>query len=492
MTATHKNKSISHPRADYYVTFPFHINNWKDFDKDLHASGIWEAKTDCTRESLRNVVNSYLGEDKPVEFPIQSGLAYTGYIQRSSNKSLSSFAGEVAFRDAKGKMICMEKRDPETGEQMVRTFWPEFEIDLHVAPNRHCGVAVMRLSTGDCSLKEAVEINYTIQKCDERQTPAICSFRDGEWHVIEGRSSLSEIFLDVLPKALVPENEARFIMASCVMVDTSDGQDDLKLEDALMRLGMVKGWLYDLDKTDKKLCRKLFNNIWTYASHEGFAAIAMTPDLEKERYLKEFHGRFAKSYLSVFIANVLADLTYRSALRNLDAVADSLEEQDRIQETRIMLRFEPSPYSHLIQLMNSMAEVWRFEEKYEVIAASIRARIDNKEAERLQVEKRNQELAIQKKAEDDAARRALEDEKTREREARERHDRNVNLLLGFIGLGQVLFAILQLLGAEEVMGEAVAKSPELTIVSVIFSVGFFVMIIWAVLKALHRKTDSRK
>lgn len=466
-----KNESLSHPRADFYVIFPFHIKDPNAFEDGLKASGIWERKTDCTKQTLKNIINSYLGEDEPSEFPIIPGQAFTGHIGKSPNPVFSSFTGKVTFKNAKGE-FCFLKEDGS-----VRSFWPGFDVDLHIAPNRHSGVAFFQLSTGSCSLQEAVNINYTIQKCDPDQVPILCSFRDEAWIPIDGRKTLKELFLGLLPDAVSPENAARFLMASNVMVDTSTKPDTSALEDALTRLGMVKGWSYKIDDFEKKRCEHLFDNIWTYASHEGFATIALTPDIQKEKFLNDFHGRFPKSYLPIYLTTVLAELTYKSAIKHLNTISVSPDEQDRIRETRIMLMFEPSPYTHLIRLMNSIKEVWHFEEKYQVITSSINARIASIEAERLKIERKNQELALQRKSEAEVARRAREEEKQREREKQDRHDRTINLLLGFIGIGQVVFAILQLLGADYVMGLSVANSRGLSIASIVMLAVFTALII---------------
>ena len=474
------SKTIEHPRADFYIVFPFYVTNWDSFSQGLSSAGIWEPVTNPSRQTLKNVINSYLGEDAPREFPLQAGMAYLGKLHKSSNRSLSSFTGEVAFKNARGELIF------KNGD-LVRSFWPEFEIGLHIAPNRHSGVAVFCLSTGNCSLKEAVEINYAIQKCDDELMPTLCSFRGGDWISCPGRSTLKELFMSTLPEAVAPDNEARFLMASCVMVDTSGGRDDNSLRDGLTRLGLVQGWSYNIDDKEKQRCQNLFENIWTYASHEGFATIAMTPDVTKEKFFGDFHARFPKSYLPIYLANILAEMTYRSALGKLDMVALSPDEQDRIQETRVMLGFEPSPYTHLIRLMDSIKTVWHFDEKFDVIMSSIGARIARLEVERLKVEKTNQQLAIQRKAEAEEATKRRDEEMAREKAAREKRDRDINILLGFMGIGQVVFGILQLLGVETIGGLRVATSPVLKIISIVLSAAFFILIMVILIKVVFRR-----
>lgn len=474
-----KSATIVFPRADFFVLFPFFINDWPGFERGLNESGIWRAKSDCSRQSLKNTIHAYLGEDEARDFPIRTGLAFIGDIQKSRDPALSSFTGEVAFKSAKGQLLF--------SKDTVRTFWPEFEIEAHVAPSRHAGVAMLRFATGNCSLHEAVDINYTIQKCDPTLIPSMCSFRDGEWSPVNGRETLKALFEGLLPGCITPVNDARFLMACNVGVDTSAKPDETDIENALVKLGMVKDWKYKTNDDERSRIKKLFENIWTHASHEGFAAVYLTADMQAETFLKDFHGRFPKSYLPVYLVSILSELTYLGALRNPDHVANNLEELDRVRETNLVLNFEPSHYTHLIQLMDSFRDTMHFDKKFEIILSNIEARRAQIDAQRLQVEKENQALALQRKAEADEARKRMEEEKRIEEQKREARDRDINFLLGFIGIGQVVFAILQLLGAESIFGWRAAGSEPLRIVAIVFTAIFSVMIIYLIVMAFIKR-----
>ena len=474
-----KSLRTGFPRADFYVIFPFFINDWSGFECGLAESGIWRAKTDCSRQSLKNTIHAYLGEDEARDFPIQTGLAFIGDIQKSKDPSLSSFTGEVAFMNAKGELL--------PSKDKVRTLWPDFMIETHVAPSRHAGLAMLHFKTKTCSLHEAVDINYTIQKCDPKLIPFLCSFRNGEWSPVKGRETLKALFEGLLPGCITPVNDARFLMASNVGVDTSAKPKVADIENALVKLGMVKDWKYKTNEDERNGIKKLFENIWTHASHEGFAAVYLTPDMQAEIFLKDFHGRFPKSYLPIYLVSILAELTFQWAMRNPDYVANKLEELDRARETNLVLNFEPSHYTHHIQLMDSFRNTLHLDKKFEIILSNIEARRAQIDAQRLQLEKENQALALQRKAEAEEAGKRMEEEKKIEQQNREARDRNINFLLGFIGIGQVVFAILQLLGAESIFGSRAAESETLRIAAIVSTALFSAMIIYLIVMAFIKK-----
>lgn len=474
---------INHPRADFYVTLPFFIDDWSSFEGILKESGIWKEKTDCSRQSLKNLANCYLGEEDAMDFPIQKGMAFIGYIQKSKNTAFSSFTGEIAFRSAKGQMLF-----PIGGG--YRTFWPDFEIEMHVAPSRHGGVALFHLATGDCPLQEAVNINYTIQKCDEALMPQICSFRDGVWTPMEGRKNLKELIYGLLPGGIAPVNDTRFHMISSVGVDTSSGLKPTVIESALVRLGMVKDWKYKIVDVVQNKILKPYDNIWTMVSHEGFSVVYLTPDMKKEVFLKDFFGRFPKSYMPIYLIGILAEQSFLGALRDLDYVAEHSGELDRLRETHLTLNFEPSHYSHLNDLMTSVTDVLNLEKKYEIILASISARRTQIETQRLKIEQENQKMALQRMAEEEKQRIELERRNKEVQKAKEKRDKTINFLLGFMGVGQVVFAILQLVGAEQVAGWYFARSKALIWVSWATIVIFTVLIIYIIVGLLRKSRNK--
>ena len=140
----------------------------------------------------------------------------------------------------------------------------------------------------------------------------------------------------------------------------------------------------------------------------------------------------------------MAEMTYTSALRHLNDVARSSKEQDRLREARLSVTLSVSHYDHLNRLMKSLLRNRDFDAKYQAIQSSI-----------------------------DSRKMKLENER--------------NLLLGFIGIGQVVFAILQLLGAEYVMGFSVANSRALDIASIVMLSVFTALIIYLLVRLFTRK-----
>ena len=116
--------------------------------------------------------------------------------------------------------------------------------------------------------------------------------------------------------------------------------------------------------------------------------------------------------------------------------------------------------------MESFKNVLNFDMKYDVILSNINARAAHAESERLKIEKENQAI-------------------------RNKNDQIINLLLGFIGIGQVIFAVIQLLGASSLLGEHVAHSSSLRIISLCFSCAFICMIVYVIVFTIkHKKTKQ--
>ena len=230
----------------------------------------------------------------------------------------------------------------------------------------------------------------------------------------------------------------------------------------------------------------MFNNILTSSSREGFAAIAISHDPEHELpFIVDFGTTFNQSYLPLYLATTMADQVYVGAIRNMDQIATNVKEQDYLREARLVMAIPPSPYEHLNRQMERILQGRNLNEKYETIRESILSRKEQIEFERLEVEKQNRRIALQKKEEDEKMRREIE-------EKRETRDRRINFLLGFIGIGQVVFAILQLLGANNVMGNCVADSPELKIASIVMLTIFAGLIIYLLVRLFTERRKNNK
>lgn len=448
--------------ADFYFIAPFSIADFKAFENDFNTkTNKWLPKSDSNNNALRNFIPSFLGEDEATEFPMKRGLAFRGRLQQSGDKTLSSLKGCLQFYSPKGLPLQEDNKLFEISSN---------EVVVHIAPDRKTGLAYIRLkSVSPLSLDEAVFYNYHLHKIDRKQIPHIYTQdKNKEWQTTEGRQTLLEIISGMLPKnsyALI--NEARFISAVYLRIDVSEHPDEVLLINQLTRLSLAKGEKYQITNYDCIGVTKLFDNIWAHSSSEGLATFVLSKEPANEApFFRDFgDGSFRKSYFPLFLTAILADNCLKEALRHLDTIADDIEEQDRLRELHLIQTFEPSNYVHLNKFMESIIRNRQFEVKYQAVLESIEARKVRNESIRLNQEKEKQ----------------LQQEK---------RDRTINYLLGFIGIGQVVFAILELAGAETIFGEFWARSRGLMTISIIF-VSIFSVLIVLIVAYLFKITSPR-
>lgn len=264
--------------------------------------------------------------------------------------------------------------------------------------------------------------------------------KDGEWVCTPGRATLVEIIDGKLPEnAFEYACHDRFILSTLLRLDTSDNPDEAEISDSLVRLGLAEDRKYKTSAEAYAKVKRLFDNIMTYASNEALATFVLSPDAENEsEFITDFNNKaFNKSYLPLYLAAILADNCLKSALRQLDTIADDPDEQDRLREARIIYSFEPAQYTHLNKLMESIRAYRQFELKYEAVTQSVEARRIRNESISLKLDEEARKV--------EEADRKLEEKRIAQQEKTQaRRDRFMNLLLGFIGIGQVVFAVLQL------------------------------------------------
>lgn len=423
-------------KAEYYLIAPFRIAEWVSFKTNL--PDIWQMNHSYNERSLKEHIAQYLGhvESSPNSL-LSSGLAYKGNLQNSNDKFLTSWKGNISLCTAEGKDHPKAKL----------SLSPDNNVAMHVSPNRRAGVAVIKLTSIGGTLDDVVTTNYYLHKTDEAQSPYMrmkTGFdKESNSPIFEVRGVFFDIFKRILPNGdfFEWENPARFVTASYVQIDTSENKDTKEIQKQLALLGQAKDSTYLLSVRSIDDSVELYQNIWTYASAEGFACIVLNDSPGKEQqFIRDSASTFEKSYLPLFLTNVIADTVLSNALRNLDLVASDINEQNRIRETRLVTALSASHYGHLNQLQYSFRSGRNIEEKYTSIMECIEARRMQLERERLDIEK-NQLIAEQ-----------------RHRKQEEDRDRSINYILGFIGIGQVIFAILQMTGVNQIFGECFADS----------------------------------
>ena len=157
-----------------------------------------------------------------------------------------------------------------------------------------------------------------------------------------------------------------------------------------------------ISEEDKKDVHNLFDNIFVHASPEGFCgAFQIIDDQQSTKFMQKSSTTFLKSYLPIYSECVLLDLaSFQLINRKHKNNLHELSEQFR--ELKLTQILPISRYSHLLQLKRIINGALSIMPKIE----SVSNYIDNIKEER----NRNQE-------------------------------RMLNSLLGFMGVGQVLFAI---------------------------------------------------
>lgn len=455
--------------ADFYFIAPLYINDWNAFEKEFKNTSKWTSRLGKGKGSLKNFLSCFLGEKEPQEFPMQAGSAYNGLFQGSDNAALKSLNnGRLKFKSAKDKPL-------DAGDDILFTIESD-AIVLNVAPNHKCATVYINLKCrSEITLGQAVSLNYQLHKSDRQQSPKIyMKGQDGEWVCSPGRATLVEIINGMLPEnAFEYAYRDRFISSTLLRLDTSDNPDEAEISDSLVRLGLAEDHKYKTSAEASSKVKRLFDNIMTYASNEALATVVLSPDPDNEReIITDFNKKaFNKSYLPLYLAAILADNCLKSALRHLDTIADDPDEQDRLREARMIYSFEPAQHTHLNKLMESIRADRQFELKYEAVTQSVEARRIRNEKERLELEKSERE----------AEEKALKLEKERidrEEKLQAKRDRFMNILLGFIGIGQVVFAVLQLAGANFILGQSTGMNTGVRYTSLILSAVFFGLIIW--------------
>lgn len=472
--------------SDFYLISPLIITDWTVFEPNT-TQRMWTENSKFRSYSIKPLLASFLGAAQANEFPIANGLHFQGEIQNCGDSFFVSLKDEkVFFTDKKDRHL------PDIGNPFD---FPS-TVQLYVSPNHRCALYVIKLTNSSVSsLEEAENAAYVLHKTDHKQIPYIYS-ADGT-----SKKTLKELIEVTLPHGGFEwESDSRFISATYARVDASSV--DYKVSDvntALIRLSLCKDRNYKIPKDEFTRILPVYDNILTSSSREGFASIAISKDPENEiPFINDFGATFEQSYLPLYLATTLVDQVYVSTIKNLEQVAKSAKEQDYLREARLVLVIPPSPYEHLNKQMERLLQGRNLSEKYDTIRDSILSRKEQIEYERLQIEKENQRIALENKELEEKERqerleaeerRKEEEERERKRveEIRDARDRRINFLLGFIGIGQVVFAILQLLGANNVMGICVADSSGLKITSIVMLSIFTALIVYLLVRLFAEK-----
>lgn len=438
-------------KAALYFIAPFHIK-----DPDIFFQGLeekkWKRNLTYSRHSVNKEVATFLGWENAVSFPKENGLAYTLQRLSSGIKELSSLNNKLIAIDPKGNT--------------VTDIGADFELDttvkLNIAPNRLCGIIMLRINSSDLTLQQAVNLNYTLHKNDKKQAVRIVRKPTSQMLVADenGKSAfdrlkensctLLELIRMTLPsqESYYLDNENRFITSNCFILDKAPDANDNLIQTSLLQLSMAKNEKYLLPANMRNDIFDIFENIKAAASIEGFTVFAFNQDNESSTFIKNFLSTFESSYLPNYLLVLLVDLVFVGSLRNIDEVAVNMQLQDHLITSRLVASMSTSHYEHLNRLVDHMMQKFLFDKKYTFILESIKSRKEN-----------------------------IEREATRREE---NYEKNINMLIGIIGLGQVIFAIIELIGVNKIFGHAVSEGLAAWWFAIL-SCGFFMLLIAGVL-----------
>lgn len=436
-------------KVDYFVIAPFRIRDKKAFQRGmLEASSkkLWQ-QNNRNKGSLKEHLLAFLGQQTAeMDTVITPGHAFQTNFQNSEDRFLSTWKSDIRF----------VKQNDEELTIGNPTAQPEQTMELYIAPNYACGIAVLPLSGKQETLSDVVKMNYVLHKTDLKQAPKMkrkSSFDRSTgthiWTDIQvsptmGESrcgTLLDIFEHAMPaKEYVWDNPNRLVMATYVSIAADENTDMELVKKNIISIGQVKNDSYQFAWNSLGEVSELYSNILAYATPEGFVCCVLNDQGDKAgEFIRNFGtDAFRKSYLPIFFSSILADLIVTNAIRNLDEVAGNTKEQNLVREAQLAVSLTPSHYEHLIRLMRICKDGRQFDEK----ASTIR---DHIEARKMQLES------------------------------------YLNLILGFIGVGQVVFAILEFTGVNFVFGDNFANSLWGKGIVLFFEIVFLVAIIYFIL-----------
>lgn len=476
-------------RAKYFFISPLRITDWKSFSQEFNDQNKgWRRDSHANEYSLKEQIVEFLGMNKGNDSSIVApGEKWIRELQKSGNKAFTYYKGNIKLyhekteevKDGeidKGKKVKVFKPIEGCNESLT----PNLVLELYVSPNKKIALAVIGLSMPDnetCTLENVINTNYRLHKTDDLkgekkfgiyQSPLLFmktkfdkSTKKDIFEFREESLTLAHILKAALPTTGYKlDNVARFYTATYAQIDASSTVNKKEITTDIIHIGQSKDYSYEITSTEKENVVHLFENIWTYCSLEGLACVVKSHGNNDPDFITNSEKTFEKSYLPLFLTTLMADLTYTDALRHINEIASISEEQDRLREARLVVTLSVSHYDHLNRLMKSLTKNRDFDAKYIAIQSSI----DNR---RLQIEK---------------------DRANRE----ESHARRIDFLLGFIGIGQVVFAILQLLGANNVMGIYVANSTFLNTLSIIMLSVFTGLIMYLIFRLITGQKSKKE
>lgn len=418
--------------ADLYFLAPLKILNYPDFEKNLLSAG-WVRPSEIgielyANDALYESEAAFLGILKNGESPLRmNGTCFVAPEQPKTGSLLKFFYDTFKKNKKTGKPLAFETKKAEHGNNGIdnEENLPEWLNNLtignimriHVSPDKEIALFLLHFRLAmqkDASMRQSIQqvesTSYLLHKTD-KQAPAILL----EGHSIPGFETVMDIVISLTnspSNVIEPYRPGRLLTATylqTVAINSDPNVDSLDysntLKDYVAHIGLSKNRKYSISEEDKKKVVDLFSDITVFASPEGFCgAFQDIEGANNQDFMEKSSTTFLKSYLPIYIETVMVELISVHMLdskqrRNLS------EQSELFRELKLMGVMPVSRYYHLVQLKHLISEALSINPKIETVSGYLDTLRGQKE---------------------------------------QKQESNINLLLGFMGVGQVVFAILDL------------------------------------------------
>jgi hypothetical protein len=409
--------------ADLYFLAPIRIHDYQLFESNLSSAG-WVRPSDVpfdlyAPDALYESEAAFLGilkaKDGAASPLLKDGICFVAPDNPKDGTVLSHF--RKTFRKGKnsGRELSFQIRKKQKFE--AEPIWISGLTvggitRIHISPDKDIAVFLIHFrmpQTDNVSIEQVESTSYWLHKTDG-QAPTIL--------VEESSIPGFETVLDMITTLINSPSEVaslyhpgRLLTATYVQVQvpaSADGPDSEFLESVnehVVRIGLSKDKAYDISEEDKKQTYHLFNNILVHASPEGFCgAFLAAEDQENTVFMEKSSTTFLKSYLPIFLETVLVELISVHMLDKNNTVKLK-ERSEQFRELKLMEVMPVSRYSHLLQLKRIISQALSISPKIETVSSYLDTLRERKE---------------------------------------QRQESFINFLIGFMGVGQVVFAILDL------------------------------------------------
>ena len=448
--------------ADLYYIVPIHIKDYPAFEKGLLAAG-WGRPSDTrfdlyNKEAIYESEAAFLGIYDGTKSPLsQDGICFVDLGNAAPDTVLGAFRNAFRQEGRKGGKkltFSIKKKFDDPAQVWIEGLTFGDILRIHVSPDKENALMLLHLRLKPEKpqpLGLLTSTNYWLHKTDH-QAPVILA--DGE--PVPGYENLLSIctrLLNVSPDTAWLVHPERLLSATYVQVSLPTGltgadRDAFKndLAEHIVHLGLSKGPFYEITAKEKEKILSLYENIQVYASSEGFCSVFLVDkDHDNATFMGKSSTTFLKSYLPIFLASLLVDCISCGLLeRN---TKDKLrEESERFRELKLLEVMPVSRYTHLQELKSLINNALAIPQKTETVSAYI----DN----------------------------------LREHN-RQRQETYLNFLIGFMGVGQVAFAILEL-SRSPFSGAGAVWKVSAILLSVFFGI-LSVIILFAVIRSYFKK-----